>query len=101
MIFAALEGYWRQAGDFLMTTAAIAQNQTSESTFQGMVMVQILCKFCRRIQMEVSDDSAATIRWRCKSCKNWNAFEVSPEIPERGRGKLKIKFVDSAGRNRR
>lgn len=51
--------------------------------------------------MEVSDDAVVSaIRWKCKSCKNWNSFEFSPEIPDRGRGKLKIKFIGVAGRDR-
>ena len=78
---------------------AVTDNQQPESDQIGIEMVVIYCKFCRRVQMEVSDDAVVTaIRWRCKSCKNWNSLELSPQPPECGRGKLKIKFMSVAGR---
>jgi hypothetical protein len=83
------------------TSEAVTVNEQPEDVQVGIEMVEILCKFCRRIQMEVSDDAVVTaIRWRCKSCKNWNSFELSPQPPECGRGKLKIKFIPMGGRDR-
>lgn len=76
---------------------ASPDNQQLEGAQVGIEMVLIRCKFCNRPQMEVSDNSAATVRWKCKSCRNWNAFEFSPQIAGRG-GKLKIKFVQMGGR---
>ena len=73
-----------------------AENTVAEAP--GFQMILIRCKWCNRPQMEVSENTVAIIRWKCKSCRNWNAFECSQGDDG---SKLKIKYVGVQGRERR
>jgi phage FluMu protein Com len=72
--------------------AAIKSNVVADQNVSGIEMSLVRCKYCNRPQMEVSDP-IRLIRWKCKSCRNWNAVEII-----RFDGNLKVKWVGSAGR---
>ncbi len=57
-------------------------SQTTQPTaadVQGFEMTMIICKYCRRPQMEVTRDANVVIKWKCRSCRNWLACKM-PEF---------------------
>lgn len=61
-------------------------------------MVMIRCRGCNRPQMEISSDSTGVIRWKCKSCREWNACEVAQPSPDESSTGLVVRFVGLEGR---
>ncbi|HYX72429.1 MAG TPA: hypothetical protein VE732_06645 [Nitrososphaera sp.] len=76
-------------------------NSAAESGLPGYVLEEIRCHWCRRIQMAISPEVVGVIRWKCKSCRNWNAFEFFASGKDSGNVSRRMRFVSGEGRSKR
>ncbi len=79
---------------------SLDHNQAVESELPGYVMEAIRCKWCRRVQMEISAETTGVIRWKCKSCRNWNAFEFFSTGKDSGNVTRRMRYIGVEGQDR-